>query len=254
MLSKHFEHLGFNQKEEKVYLALAEYGNAAAAQLSKLTGIPRATVYSVVESLIEKGIISREETRGTTIFFTNNPSAFVRLVEKEKEQNTRREETAKELVSLLAPYIESKEFSLPKIMFFEGKRNIESMLYDYLPAWRKSLEETDDYTLWGYQDPTFVEHYRRWHDYLWRTMGPRERIRLFSNSSDFEQELVHKIARREVRGLPQGTQFKSSIWLYGDYIVMGSTRQEPHYAFQIKNQIFAANLRTIFQLLWQAHF
>lgn len=81
-------------------------------------------------------------------------------------------------------------------------------------------------------------------------MDKSEKIHLFSNPSSIEKELVHKINRREVRRLPAEYDFKSSIWLYGDYIFMAITRQKPHIAVHIRNDIFASNLRAIFKILW----
>lgn len=254
MLAKYFQEFGFNEKEEKVYLSLAELGKATAGVLSKKTNIPRATVYSVLESLSTKGVISQEQTRGTTLYVAGGPSVFLRLIETEREKLQEREKMAQELAEFLEPYFKGTQYSIPKLQFFEGRQNIENMLYDYLPIWRESYTKMKDFTLWGYQDHTFVEQYRKWHEFLWRTKNEKEKICLFSNPSDIEKELDHKIPNREVRPLPQGVQFSSSIWIYGEYIVMAITRQKPHYAFQLKDTVFASNLRTIFQLLWKAKF
>ncbi len=252
MLHKYFEELGFSDKEEKVYLVLAELGKATASAISKRTSIPRATVYTVLDDLVKKGVVSQEQTRGSSLFVVNNPSAFVRLIEQQREELDKKTKTAADLVTLLAPYLKSTGFSVPKLQFFEGKHNVETMLYDYLTEWRESYARTEDYTLWGYQDNTVVEEYRKWHEHFWKTKSPQEHIRLYSNTSDLEKELRQKISNREVRPLPAGTQFSSSIWIYGEYIIMLATRQKPHYAYHLKDVVLASNLRAIFQLLWNA--
>ena len=254
MIENAFQRLGFSGKEQDVYLAIADLGKTSATILSKKTKIPRATLYAVLDGLIEKGVISREQKGGSSNFLVNSPNVFVRLVEQEKEEVQAKEKAALDLVDFLTPYLKSTHYSIPKLQIFEGKQNIENMLYDYLPRWRESYALTGSYTLWGYQDPTFVESYIEWHHYMWETRDPREKICLFSNSGNVEKELRHKIGQREVRPLPEGTRFSSSIWIYGDYIVMGVTRQKPHYAVQMHDSVFAANLRTIFELLWKAHF
>ena len=152
----------------------------------------------------------------------------------------------------LAPHFKASGHSPPKLQFFEGRKNIENMLYEDLPIWRESYGRTSNNTLWGYQDHLFVESYDAWHKFMWATRQPEERICLFSNAADVEKELRHKIKGREVRALPAGVQFSSSMWIYGDYIVMGVTRQKAHYVYQMKDPLFAGNLRTIFELLWNA--
>lgn len=253
-LDKFFGQLGFQPKEQQVFLALVEHGKSSATQLSKRTKIPRATLYALLETLLHKGLISKEQKRGSSLYLVSSLEALPRLVETEREQLKVKEQAAKELCSFLSPVMKVAGYSPPKIQVYEGRKSIDSMLYDNLPLWRESYYRFGDNTLWGYQDPTFVESYLKWHHYMWQSMSGREKIRLFSNSANIEQELRHKIKGREVRALPAGAHFSSSIWIYGEYIVMGMTRQEPHYAVQLKDPIFASNLRTFFELLWGAKF
>ncbi len=249
-----FLQLGFSAKEQQIYLSLVEQGKATASALSKRTKIPRATLYGHLETLLSRGVITKEQKRGSSSFLVNNLSSLLRLVENEQEQLKMKAQAAKELTSLLSPVLKVAGYSPPKIQIFEGRKSIENMLYDHWPLWRESYYRYGDNTLWGYQDPTFVESYLKWHHYMWQDMSGRERICLFSNPANIEKELQHKIQNREVRALPASANFSSSIWIYGEYIVMGMTRQEPHYAVQLKDPIFAANLRTFFELLWSAKF
>jgi hypothetical protein len=146
--------------------------------------------------------------------------------------------------------MKTHEADLPEIQVFEGRREVEAMMFDYLPEWRSSMERTSDLTLWGYQDNQVVKTFERWHRHLWKTMETSERICLFSNRSDYEKELLLKVRGREVRPLPDGTEFSSSIWLYGEYILMGMTRDRPFFVVMIREKMLAANLRAVFKLLW----
>ena len=254
MIDELFSKLGYSKKEIQVYLALAEQGKTSASIISKQTKIPRATVYTTLDSLLNRGVVTSEHTSGKTLFVASPPSAFSREVDRERDELDGKEKAAKDLANAISPYLKNVAISMPRMNFIEGKRNIDNFLYDMLPTWRQSIADSSDYTLWGYQDHTFVQEYRKWHDHLWKTKSPKEKIRLFSNPSSIEHELLHKIPNREVRALPEGVHFRSSIWLYGDYILMAMTRERPNFAFHICNEMFASNLRTIFQLLWKARF
>lgn len=251
MLEHAFQTLGFSDKEQLVYRALVSSGKCSATALSKRVRIPRATLYAVLDSLVEKGVIAREPIRGSRLFVPNQLSALQRLVEKQKVELSEREQAVRHVIDLLGPHFRTSGTTPPKLLFFEGEKNIENMLYEYLPVWRESYSRVSDFTLWGYQDHTFVERYAQWHAYMWETRGPQEKIRLFSNSTDIEKELRRRVPRREVRPLPAGVQFSSSIWIYGEYIVMGVTRQTTHYAYQLRDPMFAGNLRSIFEHLWR---
>lgn len=249
-----FTQLNYSNREAEVFLMLLEHGKASATQISKQTKIPRATVYTILDALLERGVISIERNDHKTFYQANALSSLNREIDRVKDELESKEKVVIELIKTLTPHLKKSDHSLPKLNFLEGKRSIESFMYDSLPEWRKSNAQVGDYTLWGYQDHTLVEEYRKWHDHLWKTRSPKERIYLFSNPSNVEKELLHKIPMREVRAIPEGIQFKSSIWLYGDYIFMIMSREKPHFAVHIKNDMFASNLRTIFQLLWKAKF
>ena len=252
MLTDLFKTLEFSDREERIYLAIASLGSTTASLVAKRVKIPRATVYLTLSQLIEKGVVSQEHTRGVTKYCTNKPSSFKRFVSIQKEKLEEKEIAATELSKALENLMPQKKGVSSQIQIYDSKANIESMLYDLLPEWRKSMKENNDMTLWGYQDNDVVSIYKKWHDHLWETMIPGEKIRLFSNQSDVEKALKHKIKGREIKPLPEGTEFSSSIWLYGDYIVMGMTRERPYFAIMIKDTLLANNLRAIFKLLWRA--
>lgn len=253
-MDDHFRRLGFTEKEQKVYTALISTGKSSATNLSKICKIPRASLYATLETLLQKGVISRQPIRGSKLFTANGLASIDRMVQIAKEEITEKEKSAKVLIEELSKNISLTSHVLPRLQIFEGKNNVENMLYEYLPLWRRSYAKLGNNTLWGYQDPTFVENYQKWHSFLWETMDENEKIKLFSNVTHVDEERSRNIKNRDVKPLPKGTNFSSSIWIYGEYIVLGKTNIEPHYAVQIKDPMLAENLRTIFELLWIARF
>jgi len=249
MLQSTFSQLGFTDNEVSLYLALAELGKASANLLSKRVQIPRTTAYSVLDSLVKKGVVSMEQRGATNFYSANNPDAILRLVRIEKEEVLSREALAEELVEQIRPYFKSQNFSVPKLQFFEGRANVESMLYDQLFEWQRSIKEYDS-TWWGYQDHTFVEQYMEWLQFHWKHKFKDERIHLISNKAAIEQKLRKQIRNRVIHPVPEAFHLASSIWVVGDYIVLLMTRQKPHYAFQMRDAVFGASLRSVFQLLW----
>jgi sugar-specific transcriptional regulator TrmB len=250
MLSTHFRALGFNEKEEQIYLALIGKRNVTAALLSKRTNIPRATVYGILEQLTLNGLVKPTKSRGTTTYSITDADAFTRLLDQREQTLREQRSHATVVTEQISILLKSPAADLPEIQVFEGRKAVESMMFEYLPEWRKSMERCSDLTLWGYQDNAVVKTFDKWHRHLWKTMGKDETICLFSNKSDYDKELLLKVRGRQVRALPDGTQFFSSIWLYGEYILMGMTRERPFFAVLIRETMLAANLRAIFKLLW----
>jgi predicted transcriptional regulator len=249
MILDQFKHLGFSENEMSVYLLLAEVGRSSASMLAKRAGIVRTTAYSVLENLVRKGLVSEEESQGKTYFVANPVSSLVRGVEKEREELRVKEKIAKELAATIEPYFRSANFSIPKFQFFDGQANVNNFLYENTSRWSESVAKYD-HTWWGYQDHTFVENYLEWLEYYWSVKPQEEKIQLVSNKVKIEAGLKGKVPGREIKPAPIEYNFSSSIWVNGDYIVLLMTKQDPHYAYQMIDPVFAANLRLIFKLLW----
>ena len=253
MLSVYFEKLGFTNNEALVYLALAQLGKSTASIISKRNSIPRTTAYSVLDSLAKKGLVSVEHKKGSTFYTVNRASALLRSVEKEKQEVAERELVATELVKLVEPYFKGTNFSIPKLQFYEGRNSVEALLYDRSVDFRESARKYD-FSWWGYQDHTFVEHYLEWLQYYWREVKvPEEEVKLLSNEVVIEKGLRGKVPGREIRSISSAYNFSSTIWIVGDFIVLVMTQQEPHYAFIMNDAVFSANLRLVFRLLWDTH-
>lgn len=250
MIEEYFEQLGFTRNESSIFLALAEVGKSTASLLAKRVGIPRTTAYSVLESLVQKGVVSLEQKGSSTFYSCNKPVSLLRMIEEEQERVAEQVHVARQLVEMVGPYFKSRHFSIPKIQFFEGRQNVNNMLYDFSDAWRESVSAVD-YTWWGYQDHTFVEKYLPWLEHIWSTAPSQEMVKLLSNESQIEVDVKDKFPRRrQVKPVPEPFHFSSTIWILGEYILLIMTRQKPEYAFQMKDPVFAENLRTLFKMLW----
>ncbi len=242
--------LGFSPKEIAVYLSLLELGRAQGQLIAKRSNINRSTCYQVLNSLIDKGVVSVHIEQGVSFFSVNPADTFLSLVQSEKKAIAAKEERALELTKLIAPLFKNKHFSIPSLQFFDGAKNVGSMLERFLPLWLQSMKDNDN-ILWGYQDPSLVEHYRPWLEKYWETKDPAHQIKLFSNEAGVEAELKNKIKQREIRVFRGDLQLSTTLWISGDYITLIMTNHKPHYAFQIHDSTFANNLRLVFKGFWE---
>lgn len=75
--------LGFNEYEAKSYVSLVKQGPVSAYQVSKESGIPRARIYDVLNNLVEKGIVLREEINDTTRYSPLPVEIFLQKAQSE---------------------------------------------------------------------------------------------------------------------------------------------------------------------------
>ena len=84
MLERELQNFGLGEKEAKVYLAALELGTATVQELSKKSGVNRATTYIQVESLIQRGLISSTDRQKKSLFIAEKPQRLIDILTDKK--------------------------------------------------------------------------------------------------------------------------------------------------------------------------
>ena len=252
-MDQYFSELGFSARERDVYQKLLSTGGATPNELAKILKSPRASVYSALAVLEQRGLAYRENRHKSVRYLPHRPAALSAMVERERESLLTKSKaqaiTAQKLIPLLEPLLDKAQAFHPQVVVFEGRASVERMLTERLAAWKSSIKQYD-HTWWGYQDHDLIESYASWFRLAAANHQAPEMVKLLSNQSPTETLLRGKISRREIRLVPPTMAFSSTIWVMGDYLISIMTRQEPHCAFEIYNAALAHNLRTVFSMLW----
>ncbi|MEI6022272.1 MAG: helix-turn-helix domain-containing protein [bacterium] len=251
MLEKILTDLGLGIKEQSLYKIILEKGKVPATTLSRLAKINRTTVYSVAKELLQKGLIV-EDLGGKTTYYSPAPvSELDRLIIKEKERIAQKEHTIKDLKEVVQSFPSSTAYSVPKIRFIE-EGDLEHYLHEATPRWIESQRATQELTWWGFQDHTFAEKYEKWIDWFWKKAPQEIDLKLFSNDSDIEVQMKEKdISRRMIRFWSGESNFTSTQWVVGEYVVSVLTKEKPYYLVEIHDAVLAHNMREVFKELWK---
>jgi sugar-specific transcriptional regulator TrmB len=243
--------LGLKRKEIATYLAILDLGEGNVTEVAKRAGISRTTLYTFLDSLIDKGLVTRRlGAKRTVLFSPSSPDAYQDLLNRERQMLEKKMQAAATVGELIKPYFGKRSAFVPKSRFVEGKREVEKLLYLAIHDWRESYARQKDWTMWGYQHHSFVEEYREWHEYAWKIRDKREKICLFSTQVGKSQQSRDKIEQREIRPLPGGYDFPCSIWVHADHVLLGMTSSKPHFAILVVDVVIAKTLQTLFKMLW----
>jgi len=240
-LIKDLEKLNLNKKEAKLYLALLELGEANLQTIADKAKLKRTTVYDVLDSLKEKGLI-RLTSRGKRIYYYAENPKVIELVFQEKINKL--QNILPELLAM-ANLIEKK----PKIQFFEGIEGIKNIYRDTLKY--KSQE------ILAWESPEAITYFDI--DYLWEEYVP-QRIKNKIWSRGFapntkEMKHVQKYDKQHLRQLrlidfKDGLFFEVEINLYaGNKIGIMSFKEE--MGLIIESKKIYNTLKAIFELQWE---
>lgn len=233
------EQLGLSDNEAKVYLAGLELGKATIQELSRKSGVKRTTVYVVMDGLKEKGVFSQTKKNAKTFFIAQDPENMVDLLEKRLQGF----KTALPELKSIYNIAEAK----PKVRFYEGREGYLSVYENILRERPKEL-----LVIASYDD--FKKHIDEDYEEDWTIRRIKQGTYL--RWLDFETTLVKakaikgKKGLREVRFLPNEFKFTSTMFIYGDKVVLVSGKQRDFIAIVIENQEFSQMFRQFFEMLW----
>ena len=127
------QRLGFSQNETIIYLASLELGLSSAQDIAKKANIKRTTAYSVLDYLVQRGIMSKTEIKGKTRFLVEPPEKLHSMITGLQEQLTK-------LMPKLNSLYKVKS-TRPKITFYEGNEAIQNVYDDTLREKPKEILE-----------------------------------------------------------------------------------------------------------------
>ncbi|MBT3230899.1 hypothetical protein HN358_03945 [Candidatus Uhrbacteria bacterium] len=123
-------HLGFSEKEARVYLAALEVGVSSAQQIGEKAGNNRATTYSVLKSLIKKGLITLVSIDGSQSFRAEAPGSIIRLLDLQQKELEKRKHRAHQTIERLQVF-HNTDGSKPRIRYFERVTGLRTMQAEY---------------------------------------------------------------------------------------------------------------------------
>ncbi len=229
---------GLDEYEIKVYLALLASGSAKVNQIAKKLGMPRTTVYRILDYLILKGLVSYVIKSGIKHFETADPKNLLSIL-KEKQK----------YIEDILPELEGMRASLkekPEIEVYEGKEGIKSIMDDLINEEKtiSAFSSTKDiFNLLQYYTPNFIK----------RRVKFGIHIKLITEKTEqTKKELKAKdrVELRETRFIPKIGQIPNTIYIYGNKVAILNTDIKNPQGILIQNKNFAETQKLLFDFIW----
>ena len=98
--------IGISEKEQQIYVVLLDSGITSVSELSLLTKVKRTTLYSNLEQLKKKGLVSEITSQNKKYFQALNPRGLKKVV---KDRIGELKKLEKDIPKLLDKYKSAKK-------------------------------------------------------------------------------------------------------------------------------------------------
>lgn len=243
-IEQNLEYLGLKTKEIKAYLSLLRLQKASPHQVAKESGLERTTVYKLLDSLSERGLVSKSAIGKRVTYAAESPKQLKLMLNKQES-----------VVEQILPFLSALQGSKgtkPVIKFYEHQDGIRQVLRDSLNCQEKIR-----------RDFAFVENVvelfglRFLHKYIEDRVKKKIKVKslrrmpsgLNISEKDWYLKKDNKSILREVRYLPQNTRFEPLIIIYDHVVAIISSKKES-YAIVIESPEFSQAMKTLFDIAW----
>lgn len=243
-MDEFFSTLGLREKEAETFLKLLSLGAQPVSVIAKHVGIPRSSMYFIMEKLQARGLIDVFERAGIR-YVKCIPVKNIPDVLKAEERYIKH---AQSLLQEKLPALQALESTisvLPKVKFNEGKEAVLSM-YQSLARERR---------LYAFFNPAVVQSILPAAisviaDFL-EEGGEAKEIVVDSKDGRAYRDRYHS-RRHQIKIFPGSVTFLSDTILCKDRICMVTYGEDEIAAIEIFSQTLATTQRTIFEQLWES--
>ncbi len=230
------QNLGLNSEEARIYLALLGLGGCAASLLAKEVGLKRTTVYPILTSLAEKGLVNIYFRKSKRFYYAEKPAKVAGVFHKKIE-------SFEGIIPMLES-LDKKQAQMLGLRFIETVDELQGFYFSILDEYRnKSYLCIGNSNVWKGLDTEFFLQYHK--DRAMHNIHTK--LLLTADSEKIDQ--TDPALLREFKYLPQKYAFKSTMDIFDDKILI-SSQKFSSLAVVIAVPAMVDIFKTIFEMLW----
>jgi HTH-type transcriptional regulator, sugar sensing transcriptional regulator len=231
--------LGLSSKEQAIYLAALELGEALQQPLAKKAAVKRTTLRELLPRLLDKGILQQVVKGNRKYLKACDPKE---LIEKLQLQAQKAQDALPILLAL-----QNTLKDKPEVRFYEGVEGVKQV-------YQLTLDVAQP--MYSYIDAELVHpEIKRWVIGYYHGEKLKRAIQSYNiNSPSPENKIYTPLdAYRENRTVSKEEfPFKMEVLIFGDYVAYIHFREdEEPSAILIKSKLAAETMRSAYKLAWE---
>ncbi|MFC1616576.1 TrmB family transcriptional regulator [Patescibacteria group bacterium] len=242
---------GLNNSEQSVLLQLLKRGSTTASILSKITGIKRTTIYSILESLLITGLVTKQIRDKTNYFNAASPETIPKILENHAHSKYQDIKTATSLLKT-----ELKNF-IPESAANFGTFKVEAV--ESIATVYAQLEKAFSFTklsgIFNPQEALSKEIEPLVKKFISSTNTRKANMReimVAGPRADFYEGLI-KNPNHHLKRIPSNTAIGSDIIIVNDYVLLLQYQKGRESVIKITEPDLRQSMLTVFNMLWEKY-
>ena len=243
-IKKHLEKLGFSQEGVLTYLKVLELGSTTVLTLARKTGIPRTTVYLLIDELVSKGMLKITVKGKKKFYLPTSPKDLLELAKlKKKEITDSIIGLEKNLSHLEALY--NADHRKPRIMYYEGVEEVKKVYEATLTSEKIYMHCTGEEMRWVMGD-YFDKYYERVSQLMLQTF---ELVSDKEEDEDYQKQ--RSTSRNQIICIPKKYITKTDYLIFADKVAFITCKDKIPVAIVIEDPEIAYFETMRFLMIWE---
>jgi len=235
--------IGLSPNEASVYFAMVQLGPSPILKISRTSEVKRTTIYSVIESLKEKGLVRLEMKGFKKLFVAESPERLESILEQKKN------EFKKHLNDFLGIYNKGGGETLIKI--YEGIEATKTIYNELL----RDIKPGEDYLIISDVEKTFAMDREFFTDLRDRRAKLPIKVRILVNDPETKEADVFRNYQKnfnlQAKFLPPNAKLTTNIVVTPQRLVLHQLEQ-PIMAIVIENKSTIKAHQEMFEVMWNS--
>ncbi len=241
-ITKDLESYGLTSKEARVYLSLLKKVEATVYTIAKDVGIPRTSVYEILDTLKQKNLVSINHQNGIKHFVTESPNRLLKNLEEKIE-------ITKNLIPSLFAISRSPHVS-PRVKLYLGESGKKLVLDDILYSCEKNITEPF-YAIAGTDLPLEVNRFLVSWIRRKEQMGLKNYLLTNDDGTHRAPRIYPSNKWRETRLIPKDFAFDTTMDIYANKIAIFSRVEDIDHSVIIESPSIYETFRKFFLFMWR---
>ena len=235
---KELRELDLDDNEIKVYLACLKGQGVNVKDISKQTSLIRTTVYGILKTLMQKGLVSTLDKEGVMIFRAAPPKELLNVIDQKRAK-----------IESMIPLLEKYQNFIPvfsHVEFFEGQNGVKTITDDIISKPNEIVKVLSAGQKWLDFSNTFTSIYYR----KKKEMNVHTKTLLANTSEERKFLSGKKFSNSDIRLIDDIDFNKTATYIYHDKVSFVVYDENEPRGFIVQDKEFNRIQNMLFDRLW----